>query len=352
MTNDELSGTLALLGERFDFGEYEIEAYLAVLRHGKLTASEIAERTDIPQPRVYDTVRSLADNGFVELRDSRPLEVLAIDPEDAFGEMQTTLEDLVEGLEHQYQAPSRESEAVSLVSSRQTILRYVADIIDRAEFELVLSLTPELLGRFEEELAAKQDSGVTVELLLSPSVDVPGPEAFDYARVASVARTRRGVTTPVVAVADGSYSVYTTRTALQSGRDDYGVIFNRSELGALVLGFLNTVVWPSATTLVESADERPFPRRYATIRRCVRDLRHSEGTFYATVEGRDVDSGEFRTVQGEVVDVTGSAAQETAAITLDVDGDRLAVGGRAAALEDIEASEIAVDRDAPPSLDA
>jgi len=351
MSDEELSGAFELLGERFDFGEYEIEAYLAVLRHGKLTASEIAAETDIPQPRVYDTVRGLADHGFVELRDSRPLEVLAVDPEEAFGGVRSTLEELVADLEQRYTAPSREGEAVSLVTSRQTILRYLGDVVARAEYELVLSLTPDLLARFEEELAARREEGVTVELLLSPAADVPDPGRFDYTRLATVARARRGVTTPVVAVADGTYSVYTTRGALRAGGDDYGVIFNRSELGSLVLGFLNTVVWPSSEPLAETGDGRPFPRRYATIRRCVRDIRDNDGPFYAAVRGRDVDTGEYRTVSGEVVDVAMSAGRQTAALTLAADGGTVEIGGQAAALEDIEAYELAVDRDAPPALD-
>lgn len=350
MANDELSGHLEHLGERFDFGEYEIEAYLAVLRHGKLTASEIAERTDIPQPRVYDTVRGLADNGFVELRDSRPMEVLAVDPEEAFDTVRSTLEEVVEDLEHQYVAPSRDAEAVSLVTSRRTILRNLADVIARAEYELVLSLTPDLLARFEEDLAAKRAEGVTIELLLSPSLDVPDPADFDYTRVSSVALARKGVTTPVVAVADGDYSVYTTRTALGDDGDEYGVIFNRSELGFLLLGFLNAVVWPSATTLAEDQTERPFPRRYATIRRCVRDIRASDGTFYASVRGRDVESGEYRTVRGEVIDILVSTNRDIAAITLDIGGETVEIGGQAAALEDIEAYELAIDRDSPPDI--
>jgi sugar-specific transcriptional regulator TrmB len=351
MTDSDLPDHLAAFGERFDFGDYEVEAYLAVLRHGKLTASEIAEETDIPQPRVYDTVRSLADNGFVELRDSRPLEVLAIDPEETFDDVRTTLDALVDDLERAYTAPSREAEAVSLVTSRQTILRYLEDVITSAEYELVLSLTPDLLGRFEDKLRAQQEAGVTIELLLSPTADVPDADEFDYASVATVTRVRRGLTTPVVAVADGAYSVYTTRTALASD-DHYGVIFNRSELGFLVLGFLNTVIWPSSTTLVEQETARPYPRRYATIRRCVRDIADGDGEFYASVRGRDVETGEFRTVEGEVVDMGVTTARETAAITLVVDGERVDVGGQAAALEDIEAYELVVARDAPPGLDS
>lgn len=351
MTDSDLPDHLLTFGERFDFGDYEIDAYLAVLKHGKLTAAEIADKTDIPQPRVYDTVRSLADNGFVELRDSRPLEVLAINPTEAFDDVRASLDDLVDGLEQAYTAPSREAEAVSLVSSRQTILRYLDDVISSAEYELVLSLTPDLLGRFEDQLRTQQEAGVTIELLLSPAAEVPDADEFDYAGVATVTRVRRGLTTPIVAVADGAYSVYTTRTALNSD-DNYGVIFNRSELGFLVLGFLNTVVWPSSTTLTERESDRPYPRRYATIRRCVRDLSEDEGEFYASVRGRDVETGEVRTVDGEVVDIGITTNRETAALTLAVNGEHVDVGGQAAALEDIEAYELVVGRDGPPGIDS
>jgi len=338
------------VGSRFDFGEYEIEAYLAVLEHGRLTASEIAERTDIPQPRVYDTVRSLSENGLVELRESRPMQVLAVDPEEAFSDVQSTLSTLVGDLSERYSRPTRDSEAVSLVKSRQTVLRYIEEVIATADYELVLSLTPDLLARYEKQLAERRDAGVTIELLLAPAADVPAPAEYDYAGVATEVRARRGVTTPVVAVGDGTYSVYTTREGLQADGDRYGVIFNRSELGFLVSGFLNTVVWTSATTLADTRNGRPFPRRYATVRRCVEDLDGDDGRFHATVRGRDIETGERRTVDGAVVDVSVGTNRETAAVTIETDDGRVDVGGQVAALEDIEAYEIAVDREAPPEL--
>jgi len=352
MANDDLGRELAAVGSRFDFGEYEIEAYLAILEHGRLTASEIAERTDIPQPRVYDTVRSLSENGLVEIRESRPMEVLAVDPQEAFVNVQSTLSALVDSLSERYTTPARDSEAVSLVRSRQTILRYIEDVITTAEYELVLSLTPDLLGRYEAELIERREAGVTIELLLAPAVDVPEPGSYDYDRVATAARARRGVTTPVVAVADGTYSVYTVPEALRNGEDRYGVIFNRSELGFLISGFMNTVVWTSATTLSETRDDRPFPRRYATIRRCVRDIgdADADGEFYGTVEGRDVETGKRRTVRGRVLDISIGTNRETAAITIEGADGPVDIGGQVAALEDIEAYEIAIGRESPPEL--
>ena len=350
MTSDDLRRELEEVGSGFDFGEYEIEAYLAILEHGRLTASEIAERTAIPQPRVYDTVRSLSENGLVELRESRPMEVLAVDPEEAFTDIRSALSALVRNLSERYTAPAPDSEAVSLVKSRQTIRRYIEDVITTAEYELVLSLTPDLLARYEEDLIERREAGVTIELLLAPAVDVPDPDEYDYGRVATATRARRGVTTPVVAVADGTYSVYTAHQTLQNGEDRYGVIFNRSELGFLISGFLNTVVWTSATTLAESREDRPFPRRYASIRRCVEDLSDADGSFHATVRGRDIETGQRRTVRGAVVDISVGTNRETAAITVETNAGLVDVGGQVAALEDIEGYEIAIARDAPPDM--
>lgn len=156
---DDLRGTLDRVGDRFNLGEYEIDAYLAVLEHGELTASDIADRTDIPQPRVYDTVRSLSDRGLVELRESRPMKIVAVDPDDAFGDLQSSFTEMVDELEARYTAPTRETEAVSLVKSRSTILRYLEEVIAGAEYELALSLTPGLLRRFRDETRGEGPSG-------------------------------------------------------------------------------------------------------------------------------------------------------------------------------------------------
>ncbi|MGQ4555314.1 HTH-type sugar sensing transcriptional regulator TrmB [Halobellus sp. GM3] len=346
---DELRTTLEGVGERFNLGEYEIEAYLAVLEHGELTASEIADRTEIPQPRVYDTVRSLSDRGLVELRESRPMKIVAVDPEDAFGNVQQSLDDLISELEARYTAPARDTEAVSLVKSRSTILRYIEEIIESAEYELVLSLTPDLLRRFREDLAAAIDDGVSIDLLVTPASRAPDPEEFDYLEVATIARARRGITTPILAVADGNYSIYATQDALHDDRDRYGVIFNRSALGFLVSGFFGTVLWSTSETLVTDGKRRPFPRRYASIRRAVKDVRELDGPFYASVAGRDVETGESILVEGKVQTTRFEETEEVASLHLETDDGVLEVGGLVASLEDVEAQEIFLGRDGVPA---
>lgn len=349
MVEDDLRSTLEGVGEQFNLGEYEIEAYLTVLEHGQLTASEIADRTDIPQPRVYDTVRSLADRGLVELRETRPMQIIAVDPGEAFSTVRTSLSEMIDELEARYTAPARSTEAVSLVKSRSTILRHLAEVIEAAEYELILSLTPDLLDRFEEDLRGAIEGGISIELLVTPAAEAPSPETFDYGNIATVVRARRGITTPVIAVADGEYSVYATQDAIRDDRDRYGVIFNRSALGFLVSGFFGTVLWTTAEPLATSGRDRPFPRRYASIRRCVKDISELDGAFFATVEGRDVETGEPRVVRGQVTGVEFEDTEEVAAMTVTTEDGEVTVGGRVAALERVEGHEIRIGREEPPA---
>lgn len=342
MSTDGLRESLHRVGEAFDFGEYEIDAYLTVLEYGRLTATEIAAKTDIPQPRVYDTVRALAQHGFVEIRESRPMQVLAVEPSRAFDGVRASLDELVTGLDERFTQPGRKSEAVTLIKSRATVIRYIEEVIESAEFELVLSLTPELLARFEDLLGERREMGVSIDLLISPAERVPAPAEYDYTAIATAARARRGVTTPIAAVADGGYSLYATRGALAEGEDRYGVVFDRSLLGFLVAAFLSSVVWNTGESLARAAI-RGFPRRYASIRRCVDDIDRVDEPLQAAVSGRDVTTGEPRQLEGPILN-TAREGEAVASLTLATAEGEVQVGGRVAAVEDVEAHELTIDR--------
>ena len=341
----DLVDLLGTVGDRVDLGDYEIEAYLTVLEQGSITASELADQTDIPQPRVYDTVRSLRERGFVELHESRPMTVVAVDPAEAFDELSTTFETMVSHLRRHYTAPQPDDYTVSLVKSRSTILRHLGRIIEGAEYELTLSLTPRLLSRFEPKLAEAQKRGVTTELLITPLEQAPSVERFPYEDVAKNVRGRRGITTPILGVGDGEHSIYATQDAIRSDHDRYGVIFNQSELGFLVSGFFGTVLWPTAEPLASDGPPLEFPRQYASIRRCIKDIDDREEPLTASITGRWVDSGERCEIKGQIVDLALEETQQVAVMTIDSEEGSVTVGGRLAALEDVEAHEIVISQE-------
>lgn len=345
MGDENLIGLIERVGDQFDLGDYEIEAYLTVLEQGSITASELADQTDIPQPRVYDTVRSLSERGFVELHESRPMTVVAVDPEEAFDELTTSFDSMVTQLRSRYNAPTPDAYAVSLVKSRSTILRHLGRIIDGADYELTLSLTPRLLSRYESDLRAAQERGVTTELLVTPADHAPSADRFPYEDVATAVRGRRGITTPVLGVGDGEHSLYATQDAIRSDHERYGVIFNQSELGFLVTGFFGTVLWPTAEPIASNGPALEFPRRYASIRRCIKDIEGRGDELSVRIEGRWVASGERCEIEGVISTVTLEETQEVATMTVETADGPVTIGGRLAAFEDVEAHEIVITRD-------
>jgi hypothetical protein len=127
------------------------------------------------------------------------------------------------------------------------------------------------------------------------------------------------------------------------------VIFNRSALGFLVSGFFGTVLWTTAgTELAAGETDHAFPRRYASIRRCVKDIIDAGGSFYATVEGREVETGRSRIVRGRVADVELGTNEAVATLSVETEDGTVDVGGRVAALETIEAHELTIGREQPP----
>jgi sugar-specific transcriptional regulator TrmB len=343
MASREVQELVRGINRKFDFGEYEMAAYTTVLENGELTASEIGDRTDIPQTRVYDTVRDLESRGLVDIEETRPMRVIAIEPERAFGSVESSVEGVINELQSRYSKPMWNTEAATLVKSRTSVLRYLDEIVDLAEFELTLALTPNLLSRIEEDLLAYREAGVHVTILLSPKRDVPDENSFDYDSVANEVRIRRGVTSPIVAVADGSVSLFATREVLYDEENSYGVIFNQSMMGFLVYEFFDTMLWTTAESLIDTQSRLTFPRRYASTRKCIRDLQEADGTFKATVEGLDVLTGEPRHVEGTVVGTTFEGPGGVVSFTIEND-HKVTIGGWVASLEDIEPREIKIER--------
>ena len=112
----------------------------------------------------------------------------------------------------------------------------------------------------------------------------------------------------------------------------------------------NPIELPCGETIASDDSELSFPRQYGTIRRCISDLATLEGTFYATIEGRDVETGDSWVVQGRVDEVAFGPTQEVATLVVVTDEGLVDVGGQVAAYEDIEAHEILVDRGSPPGV--
>ena len=79
--------TLTVSLEEFGLGKYEAQAYVALITHGTISASELAYYAEIPRTKTYPTLLKLEKKRLVILSKGKPLTCTAVSPEDAFDDI-------------------------------------------------------------------------------------------------------------------------------------------------------------------------------------------------------------------------------------------------------------------------
>jgi HTH-type transcriptional regulator, sugar sensing transcriptional regulator len=79
---DEL---LKKLRSAFDLNIYEVKIWTALLCRGVATAGELSDISQIPRSRSYDVLDSLEKKGFVMMKLGKPINYIAIEPNEILG---------------------------------------------------------------------------------------------------------------------------------------------------------------------------------------------------------------------------------------------------------------------------
>jgi HTH-type transcriptional regulator, sugar sensing transcriptional regulator len=136
--------------------EYEARTYIALVGLREATAREILDVGKIPQGRIYDVLRVLADKGYVEIQGGSPTYYRAVDPTDLIrnlgqeytrmlGELLDTLKDL------HVEAPA--TYPVWVVSNETAIVNRIFALLKTVDRELIVySNNPDYFRQYADEL--------------------------------------------------------------------------------------------------------------------------------------------------------------------------------------------------------
>ncbi|MGB9777908.1 MAG: TrmB family transcriptional regulator [Candidatus Bathyarchaeales archaeon] len=72
---------------------YEIDAYLALLEGGQMTAMEISKKAKVPYSKIYEVLNSLKEKGWIKSTESRPNKYYPLPPLEALATTKIRLED-------------------------------------------------------------------------------------------------------------------------------------------------------------------------------------------------------------------------------------------------------------------
>lgn len=167
---------------------YERKIYAALISRGVSTAGELSEMTNVPRSRAYDVLESLAEKGFAILKPSKPMQYVAVPPEEALEntkhlhreELQTKIDrierfkdsDAINELQTLYSegvTRVEPSEMSGALKGRYNVFKHLGNMFSNAERDIRIMTTENGLNDLYEnhldDLTAAQENGVKVRIL-------------------------------------------------------------------------------------------------------------------------------------------------------------------------------------------
>ncbi len=166
----------------------EVKAYVALLKGGTMTASDVSREARIPYSKVYAALESLYKKGWVEEQKSRPIVFTAKPPDTALEELRSSQETerkekeqlaLDELMGIYVSRGEQEKPDIWIMRGTNEILSRVKNLLLNCRAELLVALPPQLgafTDRIEPLLAALKEKGVKSMILTSPELPKEGVE--------------------------------------------------------------------------------------------------------------------------------------------------------------------------------
>ncbi|QSG09849.1 TrmB family transcriptional regulator [Halapricum desulfuricans] len=345
MNESELEASLETAG----FAPYQASAYVALLELGAATVPEIAEKSGVPDSRIYDVLRSLESEGYVEVYEQESLQARVYDHErlqEQLRERAELFSDAREEIERRWEEPPMEETVVNAVTRFETVVESAADAIATADTQVQLSVGLEQYRELRPALRTARENGASVYLVISTPDSEALPDPESVAAVCTEARHRE-LPSPFVAIVDRSKVYFAPHT---DSANEYGLIVDDRTHAYVLHWFFLTNQWTVWDSIASSGQANG---EYIDVRYLVDDLEpllENGKRVRVHVDGADTDSGQRRSVEGVVRDVVyeNDGAGPTArggrvTLELDTDAGTVEVGGWGALVEDIEAHRLRVE---------
>jgi DNA-binding MarR family transcriptional regulator len=330
---------LAKLAEKIGLTGYEARAYVALLLHGPLTATELARRGEIPQPRVYDVTKSLEEKGLILISEGRPKKFTVIDPgaalkrliEKKYQEELSSIRELIE----QASLAGRvlEEPGVWTASGVDAVENVVLSSLRHARNELLISGFSDFL---ENYLSGMRLENLSSCLVLYDENYSRFAGLFDEVRV-------RPTRAPQFVIPD--FSMVVAVVSWETRKPVVYKVTDRTLMKIFAVYYLSYL--RGGSRVVSSRFDKLSRRTYHHLTRALEHLRVAEQAgrrITVTVKGRWTRSGENALLSGIPVQVFENSYKGIGTLVLETsDGKRVSIGGIDAYLEDVEGLEITIE---------
>lgn len=351
--------TLTAVLEDAGLSPYQAEAYVSLLELGSASATDLADVSQVPDPRIYDVLRDLESKGFIETYEQDSLHARAHDPAGVLEDLRSRAEQFETAateIQERWSKPEMDQSKVSIVSRFETVLTSAERFIREAENHVQLSVTPDQFEQLRPALVNAVENGVLVKLSIHcedrVEIDVEQLEG------ACTEARHRPLPSPFVVIVDRGRACFSPHS---DSVNQYGVLVDDRSHTYVFHWFFLTSLWDVWDVVYTTRNDDPSTA-YVDIRYFIRDVKplYEEGAqIDVEVVGTETRTGKTRTVRGRLVDIRTTSQLEhvsrsdgetlsvaefagVAAVTLETDDGTVTVGGWGATVEEMEAQRITV----------
>lgn len=149
---------------QFGFSIYEAKAYLALLQKNPAIGYEVSKIAKIPTAKIYETLTNLKNKGIILSSTSEPVLYYPIDPDVLLNRIHMEFEEKVEKLNGLLTkvTPIPDIDLTWNLSGYQATIEKVADVIQNATKDLLVSLWPQEAKALKEQLVFAEQRGIRV----------------------------------------------------------------------------------------------------------------------------------------------------------------------------------------------
>jgi len=158
---------------------YEIDAYLSLLRYGQMTAVDISKKAGVPDSKIYTVLKALKSKGWVKTSKGRPSKYQPTPPLEAFASAKLRLEDKYKSWEqkisNELQTLYEKHELVEhpdilILHGQQRIMVRLGDMFGKAKREIMIALpefAKEIVTQESGLFEVLQKTRVTINLMVT-----------------------------------------------------------------------------------------------------------------------------------------------------------------------------------------
>jgi len=148
------------------FNTYEARVYIALLKKYPATGYEVSKLANIPQSRVYDTLKVLEDKNIVSASNSKPVSYVPIKPKQILNGYKKKLDSTLNYLEkHLPDVKENYNEPILTINGKQNVHNKIIEVIKNAKRELYIEMWSQEYQLFEKELRDAYNRNVEIRIV-------------------------------------------------------------------------------------------------------------------------------------------------------------------------------------------